>query len=352
MKKTLVALTVAAAAATAVSTANAAVVYEQDGAKVELSGSFRAFLGRVANDQRGDLINDGSRVEIKASQDLGNGLGAFLGYRVDLASSDFDTSLKTKRLYAGFQHADVGALSFGRQTTGADDVVQDNGYYNSGELNPLTTGADKSIKFRSKEFNGLSFGLDYLFGDASKDRKAGREDTLKNGYAASVFYNYALDDLQALDFAAVYSQDNYDIDATRTATKNKQWAVHAGYTYGPANVNFTYGQRKDERDVPNTNPAKELTPHKGRYTILQASYQVTEPSRVYAQWERDQVKDIDSGETGEIINKYLVGVDYKLHKNVVTYVQYAHKRTKTANEGAEPTYTKDNEYGVGLRVFF
>ncbi|WP_386693218.1 MULTISPECIES: porin [unclassified Lonepinella] len=346
MKKTLVALAVAATAATAVSTANAATVYEQNGTKIELSGSFRMFLGRLGDDQRGDLVNDGSRVILKASQDLGNGLSGLAGYELRFndnadSKSTFNNPT-TKYLYGGLNHQDVGTLTFGRQATNADDIIGDNGYFNSGALIPLTTSAKKEIKFRSAEWNGFSFGLDYLFGDSSKDRTStgSTDDSLKNGYAATLFYNFAIDDNQALDFGAVYSQDNYDNGTTRdTVAKNRQWLVHAGYTVGPFNLGLNYGQSNYKVKADKSND-------KGRYSLVQASYQVTEPSRVYVQWERLEAKE------DNIQHQYLVGVDYKLHKNVITYVEYAHQRTKTYVANAEPTTEKDNVYGVGLRVYF
>ncbi len=352
MKKTLVALAVAATAATAVSTANAATVYEQDGTKVELSGSFRMFLGRLGDDQRGDLVNDDSRVILKASQDLGNGLSGFAGYelRFDENNGTTDDEKKankakntfsdptTNKLYGGFSHKDIGALSFGRQATNSDDVLQDNGYYNSGEFGPLKTSGEKVVKFRSAEWNGFSFGLDYLFGDSNKDLT---KDTYKNGYGAVLFYNYAINDNQALDFAAAYNLNNYEeVSLSEAKDKDQRWLVHAGYTYGPFNLGLNYGQTRTEYVLSSEDDKKV------RYSLVQASYQVVEPSRVYVQWEREDTRE------DQVLNKYLVGVDYKLHKNVLTYVQYAHKRTKDYNLNAEPVTTKDNEYGVGLRVFF
>ncbi|WP_439241075.1 porin [Lonepinella sp. BR2474] len=345
MKKTLVALAVAATAATAVSTANAATVYEKDGTKIELSGSFRMALGRFGNDQRTDLQNDGSRVLVDVKQDLGNGFGAFAGYQLRFndgadEKSSFNNPT-TNKLFGGFEHQDIGALSFGRQATNADDVIGDNGYTFSGALIPLTTDADKSVKFRSAEWSGFSFGLDYLFGNSSKTRTSGgsTDDSLKNGYAATLFYNLELGESQALDFAAVYSQDNYDNGTTRdTVAKNRQWLVHAGYTLGDFNLGLNYGQANHKVKSQNSND-------KSNYALVQASYQVTEPSRVYVQWERAENKAVD------ITNKYLAGVDYQLHKNVVTFVEYAHFRTKTY-EATGPAYSKDNKYVVGLRVFF
>ena len=87
MKKTVIALAIAAFAATGA--ANAATVYNQDGTKVELGGSARIFLGKAGHDfgknnfgksQRGDLKDDGSRIKVNASHTLDNGLSAFVGY--------------------------------------------------------------------------------------------------------------------------------------------------------------------------------------------------------------------------------------------------------------------------------
>ncbi|MDD7570046.1 MAG: porin [[Actinobacillus] rossii] len=348
MKKTLVALAVAAAAVAG--SANAAVVYENDGAKVELSGSFRAFLGRVSDDKRGDLINNKSRVELKASQDLGNGLSALLGYEMrfnknedgkNKGNAGFDDP-NTDKLFAGLKHTDIGTLTFGRQTTTGDDVLQDGAYYTSGENGILTTSAKKSVKFKSVEWNGFAFGADYIFGDSSKEAKSNQ--VLKNGFGLTGYYNYKIDEKQALGFVVGYTQANYE-ESTGSAypevnQKDKAWLAHVDYTYGPFYAALNYGQKledhKGESDV------------KYRYFLTDVSYQVTEPSKVYAQWERIDGKEKGSN-VRDVENIYVVGADYKLHKNVVTYAEYAHKRTK---DGADQETVKDNVYGVGLRVFF
>jgi len=355
MKKTLVALAVAATAATAVSTANAATIYEQDGTKIELSGSLRLYLGRFADDQRGDLRDDDSRVIFKASHDLGNGLSGFAGYELRFDGGDEKTkntfgNPDTRHLYAGFKHQDIGALSFGRQLLNIDDVLDDGAYANSAALYPVSTRDYKVVKFRSVEWNGLSFGLDYIFGDSNKNRSTtgnifdqdGNHLTdLKNGYSASLFYNYDISDNQSLKLAATYLQRDYDdVRTTSTTAKERFWLAHAAYSYGPFYIAANYGQENNKSDY--TGKVKT------RYSLVDLSYQVIDPSRVYAQWERYETK------TDKLQNQYLVGVDYKLHKNVITYVEYAHKRTKDWDDNGlvEPTTKKDNVYGVGLRVFF
>lgn len=356
MKKTLVALVVAAAAVAG--SANAAVVYEQDGAKVELSGSFRMFLGKVG-DQRGDLINDDSRIKINASQDLGNGLSAFAGYQIRFNDIGTDAETKTTfgnpstyHLFGGIKHADVGALSFGRQPTNADDVLQDATYYRSGSYGPLTTRSDKSVKFRSTEWNGFSFGADYLFGHSNKEvdpaLAVGNQVPLeyKNGYGVAAFYHYDLAEDHKLEFAAGYTQDNYDSLAisTESSQKKKAWLLHGSYTYGPVYFALNYGQYKNAYD----NTVLLNKDNKGHYALIDARYQFSEPSAVFAQWERKDKRVDGQAVTEEIKNRYQVGVDYKLHKNVVTYAMYEQERVKDSSGDTE----KDNIYGVGLRVYF
>ncbi|MDG2950737.1 porin [Exercitatus varius] len=363
MKKTLVALAVAAAAVA--STANAAVVYEQDGAKVELSGSFRMFLGKVG-DERGDLKNNDSRVYIKANQDLGNGLSAFAGYQIRFtednnsseanhgsAASDDNKndwgSPSTHELYAGIAHQDVGRLAFGRQQTTADDVLQDATYFRSGKYGPLTTRSDKSIKFKSAEWNGFQIGADYLFGHEKMGNSSSTDLRYKNGYGVTAFYHYDIDENQKLEFAAGYTQDNYDDNYWHdTRLRSRAWLVHGSYTYGPYYLALNYGQTKDAYDDDLANFGENT---KGRYAMVDARYQFSEPSALFFQWERKDVKfdnETYADDDWRIKNRYQVGVDYKLHKNVITYAMYEQERTKFDGGDTE----KDNIYGVGLRVFF
>jgi len=223
MKKTVIALAIAALAAAG--TSSAATVYNQDGTKVELGGSMRIFLGKLGENQRGNLVNDGSRINIKASQALENGLSAFAGYELRFerdalknkqnAENDFGDPT-TRKLFVGFGFENVGKLSFGRQSTTADDVVGDSLYYDSGALNPLITRADKSVKFSSAEFGGFSFGVDYLFGNAQKYTTNNR---YKSGYQVGAFYNYEIADNHKFDAAAVYTVDQFD---TQTSSETDQ----------------------------------------------------------------------------------------------------------------------------------
>ena len=360
MKKTVIALAIAAFAATGA--ANAATVYNQDGTKVELGGSARIFLGKLGKDQRGDLVNDGSRIKINATHTLDNGLSAFVGYETRFngtqtnakgksiqKQSGSDTSfggLTTNKLFVGFGFENVGKLSFGRQATTADDVLGDGLYYRSGDNNILTTSADKSIKFRSADFEGFSFGADYLFGNADKAATATGK-IYKNGTGVAAFYNYDFEKNHNIEFAAGYTFDQYDsVNSSSTSQKNHNWLLSSHYRLDAFRFAVAYGQRT-EKVTGATNDTK------GKYIFLESKYDLADvagiPSTLGLQWERYSKKDYNGQDQGKsIANQYIAMADYKLSKNVVPYVQYT-RATEKDNVGQR---TNENIYGAGLRVHF
>lgn len=357
MKKTVIALAIAALAAAG--TSSAATVYNQDGTKVELGGSMRIFLGKLGENQRGDLINDGSRINIKASQALENGLSAFAGYELRFerdalknkqnAENDFGDPT-TRKLFVGFGFENVGKLSFGRQSTTADDVVGDSLYYDSGALNPLITRADKSVKFSSAEFGGFSFGVDYLFGNAQKYTTNNR---YKSGYQVGAFYNYEIADNHKFDAAAVYTVDQFDTQtSSETDQKNHTWVLATHYQLQDLKLGAAYGQGVNKYRTQDDK-------NKSKYIFLEAKYDLNGltgiPTTFGLQWERlskkydtdaTAPKAQDDGKT--IKNHYIAVVDYKFNKYVVPYVQYT-RATKKDNLGQR---TNENIYGAGLRVHF
>lgn len=358
MKKTVIALAIAAFAATGA--ANAATVYNQDGTKVELGGSARIFLGKLGKDQRGDLVNDGSRIKINATHTLDNGLSAFVGYETRFngtqtnakgksiqKQSGSDTSfggITTNKLFVGFGFENVGKLSFGRQATTADDVLGDGLYYRSGDNNILTTSADKSIKFRSADFEGFSFGADYLFGNPEKYTT---NDSYKNGAGVAAFYNYDFEKNHNIEFAAGYTFDQYDsVNSSSTSQKNHNWLLSSHYRLDAFRFAVAYGQRTEK-------VAGATHDTKGKYIFLESKYDLADvagiPSTLGLQWERYSEKDYNGQDQGKSIkNQYIAMADYKLSKNVVPYVQYT-RATEKDNVGQR---TSENIYGAGLRVHF
>jgi len=350
MKKTVIALAIAAFAATGA--ANAATVYNQDGTKVELGGSARIFLGKLGKDQRGDLVNDGSRIKINATHTLDNGLSAFVGYETRFKDKQKENqegsgttfgNIVTNKLFVGFGFENVGKLSFGRQATTADDVLGDGLYYRSGANNILTTSADKSIKFRSADFEGFSFGADYLFGNPEKYTT---NDSYKNGVGVTAFYNYDFEKNHNIEFAAGYTFDRYDLNSSLASRKEHNWLLSSHYRLDAFKFAVAYGQHTKKE----TGVAHDT---KGKYIFLESKYDLADvagiPSTLGLQWERYSEKDYNGQDQGKSIkNQYIAMADYKLSKNVVPYVQYT-RATEKNNYGQR---TNENIYGAGLRVHF
>ncbi|MDP9499427.1 porin [Bisgaard Taxon 45] len=348
MKKTIVALAVAAVAATS---ANAATVYNQDGTKVDVNGSVRLLL-KKEKDMRGDLIDNGSRVSFKASHDLGEGLSA-LGYAELRFSKDVEkdgevvkqpigNQVHAKRLYAGFAYEGLGTLTFGNQLTIGDDVgVSDYTYFNSGINDVLITSGQKAINFKSADFNGFTFGGAYVFsGDANKEAlRDGR------GFVVAGLYNRQIGDV-GFALEAAYSQKYVKQEAQPGVVpppgqdkvykdeKEKGFLVGAELSYAGLALGVDYAQSK-------------VTNKDGKKRALEVglNYDLNDKAKVYTDfiWAKEGPK----GDTDRT-RKIAVGFGYKLHKQVETFVEGAWGRTKDA----DGTTAKDNVIGTGLRVHF
>ncbi|GJH43567.1 porin [Pasteurella canis] len=339
MKKTIVALAVAAVAATS---ANAATVYNQDGTKVDVNGSVRLLLTK-AKDMRGDLVDNGSRISFRANHDLGEGLSA-LAYAELRFSKDeknaagevikqpIGNSVHLKRLYAGFKYESVGTLTFGNQLTIGDDVGVSDYTYKLGGINNLLSSGEKAINFKSADFNGFTFGGAYvLSGDANKD--ATRKD---RGFVVAGFYERAMGDV-GFKLHAGYSQKYVQVDAQNQAKKDekeKAFMVGTELSYAALSVGLDYAQSK----VTNVEGKK-------RALELGMNYDINEKAKVYTDliWAKNGTSN-DYVKTRAVI----LGAGYKLHKQVETFVEGGWERKK---DEAGVT-TKDNVVGVGLRVHF
>lgn len=349
MKKTLVALAVTAIAASA----NAATVYEKDGSRIDVEGSFRLFLGKDSKSQRTDLKNNGSRVWVKANQEIGNGLSALgaVEFRFDEVPAGSDNTFgnpRARQLYAGFAHKDVGTVTFGRQETTLDLVQLSDFAYPFGGNNNLTDYAEKSVKFTSAEFHGLTIGADYLFGNAKKNDAT---PALKYGYGFSAFYTRELAKDVTFNFAAGYEQTRFD-DAnaltTTTGTKGNAWRTSAQVVFGKASLGVEFGRTYFQGEEDNAGVITKY-PARGRSILVGAKYQVIEPASVYFQYQNNQEKVVATA-AKSTENKYILGVDYKLHNNVVVFVEGY--RSLEKEHTAPVVKSNDTGYGVGLRVFF
>lgn len=353
MKKTLVALAVAAVAATS---ANAAVVYNQDGTKVEVGGQFRVLLTKNSG-ERADLKNPGSRVEIKASQDLGNGFSALAATQLRFsardeagdAKQDFN-DIEAYNVYAGFAQDQIGTLTFGKQNTNQDDLGISDYTYDLGDVKMTHNHDKKAAKFRSVEWNGFSFGADYFFGDAKKD-----SDTEQNGkgWGAALFYTAEIANDTTLTVNGGYTKvKQFDrTDLTNNGDYNESaYVVGAELATGPFALAVDWSEKVSTNDTNALDFGTDevgIDAHKIRALEVGAKYNYLENAKVYGEYQYWKATP-NSGDDKVTMNGFILGTDYWFTKQVVTYLEAGTFQYKDQDNNKD----RDNKIGVGFRVYF
>lgn len=353
MKKTLIALAVAAVAATS---ANAAVVYNQDGTKVEVGGQFRVLLTKNSG-ERADLKNPGSRVEIKATQELGSGFSALAATQLRFSARDAAgdekqdfNDIEAYNVYAGFAQDQIGALTFGKQNTNQDDLGISDYTYDLGDVKMTHNHDKKAAKFRSVEWNGLSVGADYFFGDAEKD-----SDTEQNGkgWGAALFYTAEVANDTTLTVNGGYTKvKNFDrTDPTNNGDYNESaYVVGAELATGPFALAVDWSEKVSTNDTNALDFGTDevgIDAHKIRALEVGAKYNYLENAKVYGEYQYWKATP-NSGADKVTMNGFILGTDYWFTKQVVTYLEAGTFKYKNQDDKSD----RDNKIGVGFRVYF
>ena len=347
MKKTLAALIVSAVAASA---ANAAVIYDNEGTKVELNGSLRLILekadakkydaaGNSTKTANSALRNAGSRFGVTVKHNLDNDFYALgrLEFRFDdTESRDQFGSLYAKRAYVGLGSKATGDITFGRQLTIADDLSQANdyeyGFIPKGAYIP--TSGTGVVRYDYKGIEGLQLSANYNFGQRHNDKGNLLKVGLKNAYGLGALYTAG-----DLDVRFAYGHTNLETNATYKHRVDG-FLASLGYKFGDFTLTGDFGYAHAKKNDDKTNKF---------YVSPGFAYQVTPMSQVYGNYLYERVK----GESDkEKTHGFLLGADYKLHKQVVLFVEGKYVTTKEYVNDSYDGKTKDRAIGVGMRVFF
>lgn len=347
MKKTLAALIVTAFAASA---ANAAVVYDNEGTKVELNGSLRLIMEKAdkkvynaANQStkkaNSALRNAGSRFGITVKHNLDNDFYALgrLEFRFDDTDSrDQFGRLYAKRAYVGLGSKATGDITFGRQLTIADDLTQANdyeyGFIPKEEYIP--TAGTGVVRYDYKGIEGLQLSANYNFGQTNNEKGKPLNPGIKNAYAVGALYTAG-----DLDARFAYGHTNYETGASYKHRLDG-FLASLGYKFGDFTLtgDFAYGHEKLDDEKLNK-----------FYVAPGFAYQVLPASKVYGNYLYERVK----GESDKVkTHGFLLGADYKLHKQVVVFLEGKYVTTKSYVNDAYDGKVKDRAIGVGMRVFF
>ena len=347
MKKTLAALIVTAFAASA---ANAAVVYDNEGTKVELNGSLRLIMekadkkvynaaGQSTKKANSALRNAGSRFGITVKHNLDNDFYALgrLEFRFDdTTSRDKFGRLYAKRAYVGLGSKATGDITFGRQLTIADDLSQavdyEYGFIPKSEYIP--TAGTGVVRYDYKGIEGLQLSANYNFGQTNDEKGKLLKPGIKNAYAVGALY--AVGDLDA---RLAYGHTNFETDASY-AHRLDGVLASLGYKFGDFTLTGDFGYGHEKLDDAKLNKF---------YVSPGFAYQVTPASKVYGNYLYERVK----GESDKVkTHGFLLGADYKLHKQVVVFLEGKYVTAKKYTNDAYDGKVKDRAIGVGMRVFF
>jgi len=347
MKKTLAALIVTAFAASA---ANAAVVYDNEGTKVELNGSLRLIMEKAdkkvynaANQStkkaNSALRNAGSRFGITVKHNLDNDFYALgrLEFRFDDTDSrDKFGRLYAKRAYVGLGSKATGDITFGRQVTIADELVQANdyeyGFIPKEEYIPKDgTGV---VRYDYKGIEGLQLSANYNFGQKNNEKGKALDPAIKNAFGFGALYTAG-----DLDARFAYGHTSFETDASYKHRVDG-FLASLGYKFGDFTLtgDFAYGHEKFDDEKTNK-----------FYVAPGFAYQVVPASKVYGNYLYERAK----GESDKVkTHGFLLGADYKLHKQVVLFVEGKYVTAKKYTNDAYDGKVKDRAIGVGMRVFF
>lgn len=373
MKKTLAALIVGAFAASA---ANAAVVYNNEGTKVELGGRLSVIAEQSSNtlddqeQQHGALRNQGSRFHIKATHNFGDGFYAqgYLETRLvtdaTKEKSDHFGDITTKYAYVTLGNKALGEVKLGRAKTIADGITsaedKEYGVLNNSKYVP-TNG--NTVGYTFKGIDGLVLGANYLLAQGRNPTSftdpAGEvtPQSISNGVQVGAKYD-ANNIVAAIAFGRTNYRENpkptpYGISGRKEQVNGVVSTL--GYRFSDLGLLVSLDSGYAKTKYHSTTAARKVETKPAydekRYFVSPGfQYELMEDTNVYGNFKYER-NSVDQGKkTHE--QAVLFGVDHKLHKQVLTYIEGAYARTKTNDKGKTEKTEKEKSVGVGLRVYF
>lgn len=384
MKKTLVALAVTAFAASA----SAVTVYDAEGTKVQVDGSLRLVLeqasskdkyhanvlddkskklyskGQTVKNQNAhsQLRNADSRFGVRVNHDLGNDFYALgrLEIRFDKNNSDDQFGdLYAKRAYVGLGSKQYGEVTFGHQVTIADDYFQTDDYRYGIVPSYIETSGTQVIRYDYKGIEGLQIGANYNFAEKRDVRGKILVNELKNAYGLGAVYETQLGG-NTFNVQGGIGRSNY---ATGTNHKHYQdgYQIALGYTIGDLKLVGDFGYEYEKENGSKRTKAFFVAPG--------FQYQVVPASRIYGNYlyeraektvAKAEVAKADKADSTTTVAKaekekthgFLLGVDYKFHKQVVAFVEGKYVQTKEYKGYDYQVKRTDKAIGVGMRVYW
>ncbi len=353
MKKKIIALAIASVIAAPVAMAGAPTVYGQINANVE---SIDAKNAAGVDQNLGTQVNDrSSRIGIKGSQDLGNGLKAIykLEFGVDV---DGAGTFSDRNQYVGLA-GNFGTVLIGTHDTPTNMSDPGFGFGGNGGLRHTSLTSQSSLRggeirannviaYISPSFGGVTIAVAAVpsEGDEINDAGVHQESGLFDTTSMAIMYGSKKQGLYLAAAFDSYGQQNYTIHNGTTANASADYLrLSAQYTLDSLTVTGMFAQTSV--DVANA-PAINLDTST---FVIGAAYTVGNltPRFKYSisSWD-DAVNAAGVMGTGALDDKTMfgLGLDFALGKNTKTYVEYV--SIDGANWGDKDS--ERNTFSVGL----
>ncbi|MES2258304.1 MAG: porin [Pseudomonadota bacterium] len=316
----------AAQTVTVFGVADAAIVNERGG----VAGSVTKLTGGAAS---------GSRLGVRGSEDLGDGLKALfvleMGLALDTGASTQGGVLFGRQALVGLQH-DAGTVTIGRQyaplflaLSSIDPFQAFSTAANASNLMSLAgIRMTNSVKISAPAGGAFSGEAAYALGEVAGNSDAGRQIGANGAYTSGPFS-------VKLGYASVNN-----IPAPAAAISNgKTVLVGATYDFGIAKVGAAYAKNRGTVNINNTiNP----NVHADSRDVLLG---VSVPLGLSA-LRASYIDKQDKAGTRRDARQWGVGYFYSLSKRTDTYLAYARIRN-TAAAGSVGFYTVGNATEVG-----
>jgi predicted porin len=341
MKKNIVALAVASAIAAPVAMADAPTVYGKLNQALENYSTDDA-NGNKDDAQSGQQVNSrASRLGVKGSSDLGNGMKAVYKVEFGVGMSD-DDNISNRNQYVGLAGG-FGTVLMGRHDTPLK-MIQSKDLFNDayladnrrfgGEL-----GFGRSGEVRSNNvlaYVSPSFGGVKIIGavipkeddvDSDTDETSGIADT----YSLAVAYGSKKEGLY-LAGAMNKASDNTQVG------DNKHLRLTAQYAMNGLIANAMYQDFSGD--------GVEDTQKEGKNYMMNLGYKVGKflPKLKVSKVDRTENA---AGTDYEDSTSYAVGVDYSLGKKTTAYAEYA-KVEHIDNDAADGSDAEASAFSIGM----
>ncbi|GAB6070951.1 trimeric porin PorB.IB [Thiomicrorhabdus hydrogeniphila] len=343
MKKNIIALAIASAVAAPVAMADAPVVYGQFNMAVEQIDSDTA-AGTVKKESGTQVNSRASRLGVKGSEDLGNGLKAIYKMEFEVQPDEGDT-LKNRNQYVGLAGG-FGTVLMGRHDTPtkmiqAKDLFNDAGLADNKPMagglgmkgNGMENRVSNVLAYVSPSFSGVKLIAALVpkeTGGSTTD-----ESSLSDMYSVALTYGSAKKGLYLA--AGMDTASEEFISSTGTGGDATQSRLVAQYATGGLVANVMYqdfggkaikGSEKEGTNIQANLAYKmgKFTPklkissvdrEKGAVTSTAASASFNSTTGVIT------TTGASTAVTDEDSMNYAIGLDYALGKKTTAYVEYA-----------------------------